>query len=295
MTSAEQAAGNHHAPRVAEREPAPRHLVGSVWFEIVAIRCAFQNWLPMLVAIAAGRLRGQPPALEMRVRRGPTLRTPEGDRSWWTAVECFGRDCYRLGAMQLRAAPVVVDVGANVGAFTLALLVQRPDAQVAAYDASPAAVAVLAGNIAANNAGNQVTVHHNAVVGAADQSTIWLNEHVGDLCTSSVLDSRDPVGSVHRVAVPAVALSTILSAYPGDVDLVKLDVEGAEYEIVQQTPIELLGKVQWMVVEYHDVPGHDLQELASCLAAAGMVWVRQVHSALPRQGLAWWVKESELR
>lgn len=294
MTNAEQPIGNENDPLIEECEVA-HHFVGSLLSEAMSIRRAFENWLPILVAVAAGRLRGRPPALEMRVPEGPTLRVPEGDRSWWTAVECFGFDCYRLGATELPPAPVVVDIGANLGAFTLALLAHRPHAQVDAYDASPTAVAVLASNIAANNVGNQVTVHHSAVTGADGLGTVWLNEHVGDLCTSSVLDSQNLTRPSRRVQVPAVSLSAILSAYQGDVSLIKIDVEGAEYEIVEETPIELLGKVQRMVIEYHDVPGHDVQELARRLAAAGMTWKRQVHSAIPRQGMAWWAKLPGLR
>lgn len=100
---------------------------------------------------------------------------------------------------------------------------------------------------------------------------------------------------MHRVEVPAVALSAILSIYPGDVDLLKMDVEGAQYRIIAATPIPLLAKVRRMVVEYHDVPGHDVRELAEWLQAAGFEWERQEHSGLPRQGLAWWMQSEPVR
>jgi len=94
----------------------------SVLDEAVSVHRAFGNWLPLLAAIALGRAQGRPPALRMRVRHGPTLFTLGGDRSWWTAVECFGRDCYRLATVDLPPAPAIVDIGANIGAFTLAVL-----------------------------------------------------------------------------------------------------------------------------------------------------------------------------
>lgn len=282
-------------PRIETTEPIHRHLLSSLLAEALAVRRGFENWLPLLAAIDVGRLRGRPGALCMQVRHGPTLRTPEGDRSWRTAVECFGLECYRLAEAQLPPAPVVVDIGANIGCFALALLGIRPQAQVAAYDASPSAIAALTSNIAANHAQSQVAVHHGAVTGPAEPRTVWLNEHVGDLCTSSLLDRGAARESMHRVEVPALALSTILSAYPGDVDLLKMDVEGAEYGIIEATPIPLLAKVRRMVIEYHDVPGHDVQDLAECLQAAGFEWERLEHSGIPRQGLAWWMQSEPVQ
>jgi FkbM family methyltransferase len=263
----------------------------SVLDEVVSVHRAFGNWLPLLGSIALGRAKGRPPALRMRVRRGPTLHAPGGDRSWWTAVECFGRDCYGLTTVDLPLAPAVVDIGANIGAFALAVLTARPQAQIAAYEPSPAALAMLRTNVAANDARAHVTVHHGAVTGPTQPDTVWLNEQVGDLCTSSVLDQGDAVGaSTRRVEVPAIPLTAILSSYPHDIDLLKLDVEGAEYGIVEETPVELLAKVRHMVVEYHDVPGRDVRELANRLRTAGLVWERQEHSVLPGQGLAWWAR-----
>lgn len=110
------------APRAETSEPAHQHLWQSVVREAVNVRQVFGNWLPLLAAIALGRLRARPPQLHMHLRHGPTLHTPGDERRWWTAVVCFGRNCYRLGTDELPSAPLVVDIGANIGAFSLAVL-----------------------------------------------------------------------------------------------------------------------------------------------------------------------------
>ena len=111
-----------------------------------------------------------------------------------------------------------------------------------------------------------------------------------------MLDQGNSLGvSAHRVEVPALPLSAILSSYPSDIDLLKMDAEGAEYGIVEETPVELLAKVRRMVVEYHRVPGHQVRELAAGLRTAGLVWEGQEHSALPGQGLAWWARPAQDR
>lgn len=281
------------APRVETSEPVHQHLWQSVVHEVVSVRRGFGNWLPLLAAIALGRWRGRPPRLQMHVRHGPTLHTPAGDRSWWTAVECFGRDCYRLGAADLPSAPVVLDIGANIGAFSLAVLAVRPAATITAYEPSPGALAVLRSNITANHAEDRVSVHGSAVTGPPGPDTVWLNEREGDLCTSSVLDRSGVVGArTHRVEVPACSLSTVLSSHLGDIDFLKMDVEGAEYGIIEATPVDLLAKVRRMAVEYHHVPGRHVHELAAYLQAAGFDWERQEHSVLPGQGLSWWARQA---
>lgn len=278
-------------PRVETTEPVREHLLGSVVDEVCSLRRGFWNWPGLCGAIAVGRMRGRQRTLSMEVRHGPTLSTPGGDRSWWTAVEIFGRDCYQLARIDLPYAPVVVDIGANIGGFSLAVLNIRPCAHIAAFEASPGVLGALQRNIEANGARGRVSVHHAAVTGPSESDTVWLNEHVGDLCTSSLLEPSDGDGQPrHRVEVPARPLSVILASYPHGIDLLKMDVEGAEYGIVEATPPELLGKVRSMVVEYHDVPGHCVGELAAHLHEAGLVWERQVHSALPNQGLCWWVQ-----
>lgn len=279
-------------PLVETEEPSAAGTTQAVLHEAADVHRGFSNWLPLLVAIAVGRAQRRPRALRMRARSGPTLWSPEGDRSWWTAVEVFGRDCYRLGSAGMPASPTVVDVGANIGAFALAVSASRPRAHVSAYEASPAAVAALQANVAANGAGDRVSVHHCAVIGAPERGTVWLNEQQGDLCTSSVVltDQACPAAT-HRVEVPATTLGAVLRSHPNGVDLLKMDVEGAEYEIVAATPIDQLARVARVVLEYHEVPGHQVSELADRLGAAGLVWELQEHGARPGHGLGWWRRQ----
>jgi FkbM family methyltransferase len=280
-------------PLVETSERASTDLFREVLREVRELRRGFENWLALTLAIAISRLEGRPAALQMRARRGPILQTPSGDRSWWTAVECFGRDCYRLQEQGLPPAPTVVDIGANIGSFTLAVLALRPRAHVTAYEASPAAIRTLTANLAANGVASRVQVEHRAVTGRAEVDTVWLSEHEGDLCTSSIVGlGRDTFTTSARIEVPSTSLSAVLASHPDGIDLLKMDVEGAEFEIVKATPAEQLASVARVVIEYHDVPGHRVEELAERLGAAGLVWERQEHSNRAGQGLAWWVRET---
>ena len=69
-----------------------------------------------------------------------------------------------------------------------------------------------------------------------------------------------------RTPVPAVSFAELVGE---GYDLVKLDVEGAEFGIVADTPLEILGKLRRLVAEVHHVAG-DPELLRDRLSEAGL-------------------------
>jgi len=272
-----------------EDEAVARGFAGAAWRELRVLRRGFENWPALAARLAAGRLAGRPPGLELRARSGEVACSLPGDRSWRTLVETLGADSYRLGAMGFPRAPIVVDVGANLGGFTLAMLRTRPLARVLAYEPSPAAFGAARENLARNGVLDRVELQGLAVTGTPAAQVI-LYEQEGDLCTSSTVErsGEAPDRGLRAVTVPARSLTELLTIIDSRVDLLKLDVEGGEYDIVVGSAPAVFRSVERIVLEYHRVPGHDVGELATHLAAAGFVWERQLRSARPGQGLAWW-------
>ncbi len=54
-----------------------------------------------------------------------------------------------------------------------------------------------------------------------------------------------------------------------EIDLLKLNVEGAEYEIIRELPIALLRNVKRVFLEFHDFHGFHFSELTEKLHRAG--------------------------
>jgi len=52
-------------------------------------------------------------------------------------------------------------------------------------------------------------------------------------------------------------------------DLLKMDVEGAEYKILKSTPKEIFKKIQNIFIEIHDVEGENRQELIEFIKSQG--------------------------
>jgi FkbM family methyltransferase len=133
---------------------------------------------------------------------------------------CFEPAQVRVAARMIRAGDTVIDVGANVGFYTLlfARLV-GPTGTVHAFE--PIHGDALEANVALNGYRNVVV--HRTAVGAVEGSLTMTNPRAGD-STGSWQRSGDQGRQVRQVA---------LDRYAGKrVGFLKVDVEGMEAEVL---------------------------------------------------------------
>lgn len=120
----------------------------------------------------------------------------------------------------------VVDVGAHIGYHTLHLSRKvGPSGTVFSLEPNPDLVAILRENLAINNAHN-VRVIPRAAANRSGNRRLYLSP-------TNTGDGRlyDPDRSRTSVDVEAVSLDELLVSVPGPVNLVKIDVQGAEPEV----------------------------------------------------------------
>lgn len=153
--------------------------------------------------------------------------------------------------------PVILDCGANIGLATLFFKRLYPEARISSFEADPATASVLQKNIAQNHLG-LVSVHNLMLANADGERPFYVASEVGGSLKMSSLPDR--VSNNRRITVKCGRLSKYIE---GPVDLLKLDVEGAEFEVL--TDLKSSGKIsqiERMVIEYH----HKVGSQASCLA-----------------------------
>lgn len=165
----------------------------------------------------------------------------QGDTDATAVREVWVDDTYRLEAGQV-ANGTVVDVGANVGAFSV-LAAKLGARRVVAYEPHPLTGAVLEANITANGVAERVEVHHLAVAGEAGD--LWLEGDGGGAHVGT-----GPLATTNGVLVTAVAINDILTQV-GPVRLLKIDCEGGEYDIMAGLEGEHLTQVERIVMEFH--------------------------------------------
>eukprot|EP00741_Cyanophora_paradoxa_P014286 tig00020780_g13778.t1 len=175
-------------------------------------------------------------------------------------VNDFATDKYGMLEADVRPGDIVVDIGANMGLFSILAAELWPQARVYAYEPAPRAFAFLQHNIRANNLTGRVRIFNAAVTGDGRpvrirydaESHLFTNVygrsfrqdlpggHDEDPAPEHhVAEAEEPVAEEQGGGlVPSVTLDEIwdqiradLGTAPLSVGLLKVDCEGCEHEL----------------------------------------------------------------
>jgi FkbM family methyltransferase len=180
--------------------------------------------------------------LPLAIARGQRFQFPWGPVEFQSASDLRGQYgeifVRRHYAFQPRCPdPVIIDAGGNIGMSAIWFKQEYPQARVTVYEADPEQAAVLQRNLAAA-AITDVQVENAAV---------WTED--GTVSFDNQGQDRGAVRGTQGIPVRAVDLAAHL---PGAVDLLKLDVEGAEYPIIERLySTGALARIQNVVAEFH--------------------------------------------
>jgi len=116
---------------------------------------------------------------------------------------------------------------------------------------SPRNWALLLRNIANNAYGDRIEPVNKAVTAGGN---VMMNLEAADEYQCMV--SAYSQGDQPLTSVPGVSLGQLCQDYGLDeVDLLKIDCEGGEYDIFESAPMELFRRIRNIVFEYHDFDG----------------------------------------
>lgn len=224
--------------------------------------------------------------------------------------EIFRKKCYLQNGITIPDEGFVIDVGANVGLFSLYIARNFPMARVLAFEPVPDTYRALVANMAHHTA-DRVTVLRQALgasrnpaaeltfyPGLPGSSTLY-PEHVAQtwelmrglpdhvvkqiLGGQSLEDFNGLLAANRKVTVPVETLSDVLARLevPEMIDLVKIDVEGAEPDVLAGIADTDWRRIRQVVAEVHDLSGR-LDAVKSILAGHGFDVVTTVpDGALP--------------
>lgn len=262
-------------PRWARAAAHPRRAA-----EVARALARFRNGATLVRAY----LRLAEPAypFTLRARSGIAVRI----ESWHDAATAWVVFCRQEYAVPADAR-CIVDLGANWGAFTLYAAGRAPAARIFSIEPHPDEHPRLLRNVAANGLDGRVTVWQHAVAGAG--GTRWMDADPAHPSPSrgihpAATDAPPPAS----VQVQAVTLAEVLdraraAAGVQRIDLVKMDVEGAEHEVLPHLPPEALAAVDAWQMEYH--PNGPRAPLFAALRRAGLRLLRDDETT-PNSGVA---------
>ncbi len=199
-----------------------------------------------------------------------SLATTDYDIAW----QIFWRGDYE-SPIPLRDVRRVVDLGANVGYSCLYWCHRYPQSQVTAFEPHPVHVKATKENLLRNGLLDRVKVV-DAAAGASERD-------------SYLTDGRSSSTVTEQPAAFPIRVLDIFreQELAGKIDILKIDIEGGEYELLSDPRFARLD-ARLLVIEWHKTPEHPdgqawcLQKLHSLgyrtrigcedLPLAGLIW-----------------------
>lgn len=145
---------------------------------------------------------------------------------------------FLTGALHESGAPVVLDIGAHIGLFSLWALTVNPASRITSVEASPSTFDILKRNVSQANKADWTVINRAA----------WKNDET--LRFAEAKDSMShKVSATGGLEVQGISLADLTKGM-GDIDLMKVDIEGAEEAFFCADP-HALSSVKRLVVELH--------------------------------------------
>jgi FkbM family methyltransferase len=221
----------------------------------------FKQWPSVLYSLISQEkhttivVKLRQPLLEFVTRGGMDI---------WSIKETILDGFYTRYSVPIQDGWYVLDVGAGIGDFSLYAAYGNPNTKVYAYEPFLESYQILVRNINLNGFENIQPVN----------SALWRESGILRLDISSgeplqimSMDPGEDVDVQGAVKVKAISLAGVFDQHGIDhFDIIKLDCEGAEYEILMNTSGEIFNKIDRIIMEYHDIDEtYHHQKLASFL------------------------------
>ncbi|WP_428389884.1 FkbM family methyltransferase [Mucisphaera sp.] len=182
-----------------------------------------------------------------------------GQGDWYTFLENMLRNDYLDGHDYLSEGDTVLDVGANIGAFTIvASRLVGDTGKVFSYEPDPVIFKRLLRNLEINNI-NNVNAINGAVGAVSTKAAFYSSNKSAYSSLAKQVDGRNTEKPSFEVDV--IAIDEALSMGGDSIKLMKIDCEGGEYEIFDALNKNKASSIKYIVRESHIVPGRDVEDM----------------------------------
>jgi len=150
---------------------------------------------------------------------------------------------YDVEDFEINVNDTIIDIGAHVGLFSLLVSQLCKTGKILSFEPARENFDLFVSNLKLNHVKN--ILPFNMVVSKnSGRSNLFLNN---DQSAHSIFSKSSESVNVESISLQKIFEDNKISSCK----LLKLDCEGAEYEIIDSLPLEYLGRIQNLVIEYH--------------------------------------------
>lgn len=176
----------------------------------------------------------------------------------------FDKAVLDLMSDHIKSNSIVIDVGANIGAYTIPLAVLNPTIDIHSFEPNPYVADRLRRNISVNQITN-VTVHQEGLSnnqGVTQFHVIRPSENMTyNLGLSSIAESAVQDQDTDKIEIAINTIDNIFSDSDKHVSLLKVDVQGFEFEVLKGAEITI-NKYRPVIIIEHETVHFDSNEKA---------------------------------
>jgi len=173
------------------------------------------------------------------------------------------RDYQHIESEIKNAKNVIIDIGAHIGLFALYLNALNPNVKIVSFEPEERNYNLLKRNIKENRATN-ITVKNLAVSSEEGQKILYIS---ADSHNHSL--KKESINIISEKKTISISAENLFGKFE-KIDLVKMDCEGAEFEILASMSRESFARINCFAIEYHEyVYGDNSNDLRNILERNG--------------------------
>ena len=201
----------------------------------------------------------KPKTYHVRLRNGLKVKCEGRTRDFQMLDEVFVKRIYDGVLRFVQTGDVVIDVGANIGLFSLAAALKG--ATVHAFEPLPRNYQILCDNVSLNKCGDKIVLHNVAISYEKGIMDLYVTEADTAGATGypvvhpEYYENGTMRKTVEKLSVECITLADVMRDALDTCSVLKVDCEGAEYGIFEYIDEETLQRIKRIVVEYHPYPG----------------------------------------
>ncbi len=227
------------------------------------------QWLPVTLDYLRLRSLAYPYRLSLRHLPAVFLKEPDDVRTFW---QIFLHRCYRVK----ESDRTIIDAGANIGLFTLYASQKAREAKIVSVEPFPETFDRFSQLVRDNQLGDRVKPLMCAL-GGSEGVRMMLKRGPAPSPRKQVFHLKPGQPAFE---IPTTTLAHIVNNVESEIDLLKMDIEGGEYEVILSTPQDVLRRIRRIVLEYHgDVKPYTTEDLLAYLSEAGFELRSRVQDA----------------